>query len=551
MTIRAETILQTVATFGNVSILENFTEDQQKMMFSVRVVEGVASLNFNVEILALYPMQFHDTETIRFVNTNLLEYDHVNGDGSICVHTLHSTQLSQKLHLDFESLRHWIRKYYIAGEKDSHYEHIVVNPKSINDTETVFLFTDVDYSFTANEFGFFNYSYLATGLKQGEKIITNLIQSFQTKQNNNTSCKWSKAYRKAEKQEGLFCFLKTPPVKNRRFAIENWKELEPFVHQGFIQFLFSTHQNLISREQKPSYIPLLLGYSINEREVYWQAVMIATESLPVTKNKVLNSHRYLGQFQDQEMFWCQTRNCSYEYYFGRGKLHDQITTAKVLVIGLGAIGSIVAKSIVRGGVRDITLIDYDVKEPENVCRSEYSFHTGICNKAVELHGELVQVSPFVQVHHSEVLMDVVKLWSNHQNIAKPFKDLFSKYNLIFDCTTDSDVASLLDRIDITSQVYCLSITNEAKELICAVKPNLYSWLAGIFEKLNTSSSQELYQPTGCWSPTFRAGYTDIAVMVQWAIKQINTSFVRGKPVRNFVISAADCENFFEPKLIQF
>ncbi len=550
MTKRAEEILEAVASLAGVRILDELKEDGPKITFHVEVCEGEAVLPFEVEIFALYPMQFHDTETIRFVNKDLLAYDHVNADGSICVHTLHSTELRQKLQLDFHSLQHWIKKYYIVGEKDAQYEHIVVNETAIGGTQTVFLFTDVDYRFSANEFGSFSYSALAIGVKRGERIVTNLVQTFEVKKHN-IQCGWSREYRKGEKKEGLVCFLKSAPAKNRRFAVENWQEMEPFVNQAFIQFLFANYQRLANSEKSPAYVPLLLGYAINETENHWQAVMLPVKSFPGTKYKVLNSYKYLGQFLNQEILWCQTRNCSYRFYFGRGALHERITKAKILVIGLGAIGSMVAKSLVRGGAINITLVDYDVKEPENVCRSEYDFETGICNKAVELHNVLNQISPFVEVRHCEELMDKVKIWSNDENITKPFEDLFGEYDLIFDCTTDNDVASLLDRLQISAQVYCLSITNEAKELVCAVKPNLYGWLTQIFEKLKDSASQELYQPTGCWSPTFKAGYTDIAVLVQWAIKQINTCFTSGLPVRNFVIATTESENFFQPKLVQY
>lgn len=549
MTKRAKEIWEAVAGLADVRILDELKEEGPKISFHVEVCEGEAVLPFEVEIFALYPMQFHDAETIRFVNKELLAYDHVNADGSICVHTLHSAELLQKLRLDFHYLRHWINKYYIPSERDTRYEHIVVNDKATGGTETVFLFTDVDYRFTANEFGAFSYSYLATGVKKGAGIVTNLVQSFNVKKRN-IQCGWSREYRKGEKKQGLFCFLESSPVKNRRFAVENWQEMEPFVNQAFIQFLFANYQRLVNNEESP-YVPLLLGYAISETENHWQAVMLPAKSFPITRNKVLNSYKYLGQFLNQEILWCQTRNCSYQFYFGRGALHERITKAKILVIGLGAIGSMVAKSLVRGGAVNITLVDYDVKEPENVCRSEYDFYTGICNKAVELHNVLHQISPFVDVRHSEELMDKVKIWSNIENVTKPFEDLFGEYDLIFDCTTDNDVASLLDRLQISTQVYCLSITNEAKELVCATKPNLYGWLAQIFEKLKGGASQELYHPTGCWSPTFKAGYTDIAVLVQWAIKQINACYTLGLPVRNFVIAATESENFFQPKLIQY
>jgi hypothetical protein len=549
MTTRRETIKHVLTSLENVALQGDFLEKDQTIIFNVLVHEGDIHLNFRVEIHSPYPIQFHDVETIRFINEELLSYDHVNRDGSICVHTLHSPELSQKLILDFESLRHWIRKYYIDGEKDNKYEHIVVGEKLIDETHISFLFTNVEHRFSKNEFGYFEYSNLSKGFANNKRVLTNMVQSFQVKKKEVT-CKWSSHYRNEPKQKGLFCFLERAPVKHRHFTIDLWKELEPLVNQPFVQFLFSVYQNMPTGAERPSSIPLLLGYPIKGDEIHWEAVLLLTDSFPLSKHKVIKSHHYLGQFLPQAMHWCQTRNISYHFYFGRGALHSRLANGKILVIGLGAIGSIVAKSLVRGGVINITVVDYDIKEPENVCRSEYSFRTGMCNKATELHSELIDISPFVQPRHSESLMDITKLLQNEEKMTGVLEDLFGEYDFIFDCTTDNEVASLLDRITIGAEVYCLSITNEAKELICAVKPNLYHWLAAIFEKLK-SEEEDLYHPKGCWSPTFKAGYTDIAVLVQYALKQINRCLEKSEPVRNFYISTTENKHSFQPKLIQF
>ena len=38
---------------------------------------------------------------------------------------------------------------------------------------------------------------------------------------------------------------------------------------------------------------------------------------------------------------------------------------KILIIGVGAIGSMVAKTLAKGGCRHIDIVDYDVKEPSS------------------------------------------------------------------------------------------------------------------------------------------------------------------------------------------
>lgn len=60
----------------------------------------------------------------------------------------------------------------------------------------------------------------------------------------------------------------------------------------------------------------------------------------------------------------------------------------------------------------------------------------------------------------------------------------------------------------------------------------------IYQRIGPKSV-ELYNPTGCWSPTFQASYNDVALVVQHAIKCINTTFIASKPLRNFYLEVED------------
>jgi hypothetical protein len=108
--------------------------------------------------------------------------------------------------------------------------------------------------------------------------------------------------------------------------------------------------------------------------------------------------------------------------------------------------------------------------------------------------------------------------------------------LIIDCTADNDIAYLLDKLEQTKEVMVFSITNHANELVCVTKPNLYRWVTEIFKSLGTGSI-DLYNPTGCWSPTFRASYNDIAVLIQFALKHINSCYSEGVTLRSFYVTS--------------
>jgi hypothetical protein len=75
-------------------------------------------------------------------------------------------------------------------------------------------------------------------------------------------------------------------------------------------------------------------------------------------------------------------------------------------------------------------------------------------------------------------------------------------------------------------------------------------LKEIFHQLEPEV-QDLYTPTGCWSPTFKASFNDISVLVQYAIAHINNCFSKPTAVRPFYLSCGGDDNGFDIKLRQF
>ena len=545
---RLSIIINSIKSIEYAEIITPFELDGEVIKGAVSITAGEVKLDFKVKIYQQYPLQFHDTETIRFFNKKLITYDHVNADGSICIHTSHSPLLERKIGFDFHSLRHWITRYYINEEKDRHYEHIVVPEKSFNGIYQSFLFTETDLRFVNGQFGHFKYSTISTGSYKESVIDTHIVQEFHFKRIIE-KCKWSPYYQNNEKEEGIYYFMEAAPVVNQRFAISNWKQLEPLVSQEFFRFLYNKEKQWKAGPNKKVEIPFLIGYRINEIEIHWQVILMPVNSLPFYQETIRGMSNAIGRFDDQEIIWAQTRNCSFQYFFGRGALHKKFTEGKVLIIGLGAIGSQVATTLVRGGCRKLHIFDYDIKEAENVCRSEYWVRSGIRKKVDELASILSAISPFVDINMSEQLMDITKYVMNDPVRKNSLQNLFNEYDIIFDCTTDNDVAYILDEMEVRGEIFNLSITNHAKELVCVAKPNVYNWVIEIFERLNNDTS-DLYRPTGCWSPTFKAGYNDISVLVQYALKHINNCIVKEQPIRNFYLST-DAGNDVNIKLNQF
>lgn len=202
MKTRFESIISYLESFENVQITEPFKEFENLISGKIRVEESGVILEFETEIKPQYPFQSHEAETIRFINKELLPFNHVNADGSICIHTLHNSDLKSKLYFDIDSLKKWIKRYYVEGTQDKHYDHIVVP----EDTEIIpkkcFLFTGVNHPFKKGDFGTFQYTFLARGSDHEANRDTFYVTCFVTGKSVVTS-NWSSFYLKREYKEGI------------------------------------------------------------------------------------------------------------------------------------------------------------------------------------------------------------------------------------------------------------------------------------------------------------------------------------------------------------
>ena len=552
MDARLNKIQQIISELNGISIETPFSSDSDSTIvgkIKVSIDESDETLIFDFKIYPEYPFKRLDTESITFFNTDLLEYGHVMGNGSICIHTSHNIDLKKKIEIDINSLKRWIVKYYLNRENDNHYEHIILQPKEFNNAHFSYLFTEVDYSFNKNQFGFFEYSKINDGLYFDKTINNHIVQNFKDPFSRTIAeCNWSSHIKEiGNKNIGLYVFLDNSPITKKKFIISNWKNLENLVTQDFFNFLYKVQKD--NQKIKGNPIPLLVGYKISELEIHWQVAILEIGKFPIESYK--ENQIWKGRFIDEDVIWSITRNCSYDYFFGRGKLADKITKSKVLIIGVGAIGSIVATTLTRSGCTSIDIVDFDLKEPENVCRSEYSFLTGLCNKVNDLSNELISISPFVEIgildsgklhFYSKVLQGI--------NANKSKLEALACYDLIIDCSTDNDLLYILNQVDL-KRLITLSITNNAKDLVCAVEPKSYDWVMNQFENVLENDLEDIHNPTGCWSPTFKASYNDINTLVQFAIKHLNLKFSdERKVLRNFVLKTED-ENGFNIKLNEF
>ncbi|WP_282068464.1 ThiF family adenylyltransferase [Olleya namhaensis] len=483
---------------------------------------------FDVSLLEIYPLKFVGIESIRFVSKELIEYDHLNKDGSICYTSLTHPDLEYKLEHDILAMLEWVDKYYVKEIDDGHFEYLVYDNV---ESDKVFLFCDNEDELKDNDFGQAIFSKQAE--TEGKKTF--LLQGFKSQiDNSKNAFKWSNAYNSPNDiNKGLYYISSNVPASFRNFAFKNWQDFNDIFHHDFLKYLNDIRQHIDKKHLlEGRYLMLFYGFPISDNKFHFESIKIDTHKIPTSKDGLIN----------QKIVWCKTVDSSYDLFFGRGKLHNEITDKKILIIGLGAIGSVLAESLVRGGCKLMAIVDGDIKEVGNICRSKFDFINGETSKAKELEFKLISISPFVEIIKSNVY-----LLPGHSLGIKNGKhetaEVLNQYDYIFNCTADNGVSIILDKLELTTNVISMSISNHAKELVCNVgNKEIFKNTSNIFNCFK-QDEKDLFNPQGCWAPTFKASFHNITTLVNHALSNIDYKFKNGKPLKTFMLQVEENDNY--------
>jgi hypothetical protein len=514
--------------------------------FDIDTEEERPPLRWKLLILPSYPFRLNGQDSIKFINADLLDYSHIMEGGLLCLHTLSFPNEKQQLIADISHLKEWVEKYYLTDNKDEHYDHLVVNHGRIEKNYYTFQFTDIDYDFNVGDYGRISLSELFQGINKDGYTIHNycfhVIKSDRVYKSELYHYKWnSQNYLKIH--YGLYCFIGEQPAIYGKFIITDYNQLNSYLDDIQLHYIYSTIKRANKKNCINGLFPLFIGYRIPSGANHWQVLMLPARNLPMSGIKVRipdsKETRWTGKFNEGIIQWAETINSSYDHFFGRGAFDSQLANKKVLLLGVGAIGSMVAVTLTRCGMRNISIFDFDTKHPGNICRSEYNFITGVDLKTHELRSKLISISPYINCNIELNLDQYIKTGVSSPKKKEKIETKLNEYDYIFDCTTDNSLMYCLDKFELKGRVINLSITNHAKELVCAFSPNIRTYVETMYTKILHNDTNDMFYPTGCWNPTFKASYNDIASMVQFAMKHIVKMLIGEERLTSFYLSEND------------
>ena len=285
---------------------------------------------------------------------------------------------------------------------------------------------------------------------------------------------------------------------------------------------------------------LLLGFSIPkliggaDAEMYWQAVFLpALDADKPAKGFRKNEAGFWrrdrnGVFaNEQPIKYLSTENWHPDRLQARGRFDEIMTSEALTLVGCGALGSAVAELLVRGGVRQLRLIDHDKLAAGNLVRHLLTMADLGENKATALAQRLRTAS---------VNAEVVGLPRALPNDRLAVEALLSEDRLVFDATASNEVLYSLAQCwwPVPKLFVSASLGYRARRLFVFVvgghsfpKDDFFAlvrpWLDQ--EKVDWSAAGETIEGAGCWSPLFPARFDDVMLGAVATAKVIAESVV--------------------------
>jgi integrative and conjugative element protein (TIGR02256 family) len=523
-------------------LVENIRKEDNYYKGKIEVNYLNEILSFDIAVPHNYPLTHPNSDNISilFKNKDYVGVNHVNLDGSVCFHPDKNEDFDEKFLYEFECLKQWIKDYYILKKEDENYTYLI-HTTEIGCINKLY-FTKTKNNFSKNSFGTFNFS-IFSDEKYGKKKLP-INKLFRLGFDIGEIDTWSDSFIRELKgktcRKGLYYFIEEEPLRKTiigRKGIETWNELKNYLSDDFIEHLYKG----LKKDFNKSYyyeksVFLIIGYKIPNNEDYeehWDLIRISKNNIPIafkrlSQNGQQNSNkRFEHCLKTHKINWSTTENIDYSRFFGRGKLDDEIINSNILIIGCGALGSSLSEILVRGGAKNIVLEDFDTIKGGNLCRANYDLNDLVYYKIDRLTKRLKAISPFVNINSISVKLNNFDL--------DTVKDIFNKkVDIIFDCSTDTEVTYIIDKLNFTGKIFSLAITNNAKSFVSITGENLTKQAQTIFDFVE-NEAPSYFEGTGCGYPTFEANYNDINALLNVGLKVINNNYSKSKKHESFVI----------------
>lgn len=229
--------------------------------------------------------------------------------------------------------------------------------------------------------------------------------------------------------------------------------------------------------------------------------------------------------------WQHFENWHEDDLSSRGAFSPQLKSSSVLVVGAGAVGSAVAELLVRGGVRNVMIVDGEDLKGGNLVRHTLLLADVDQNKALGVAKRLALANPHSCIKGFEYQLGRLP--------GSAFAQV-QQCSCIVDCTGSDGVLHQLSTLPWgTSKLFCsISTGFRAERLFLfmargAAFPHaefiekMHKWL--VLEQEEFAKEKFPREGVGCWHPVFPARTDDIWLCASIATKHLDAHVADAVP----------------------
>jgi len=230
-------------------------------------------------------------------------------------------------------------------------------------------------------------------------------------------------------------------------------------------------------------------------------------------------------FRDaQPIVWRTTENLAEHRLRARGALGAGLTRARVLLVGGGAVGSLLAEYLVRGGVQHLTVYDGENLDAGNVCRHTLTLMDVDEPKVTALAERLAALSPSLRITGVPQTL---------RGARKQFGIDLRTADVVIDCTGANAVLETLASLGPLPRAidwYSVSLGLLGRRLFFFhARADRFpaSAFGELFEPWVPSETQAMNetklprQGIGCWHPLFPARMDHVAIATATAVRLLH------------------------------
>lgn len=277
---------------------------------------------------------------------------------------------------------------------------------------------------------------------------------------------------------------------------------------------------------------MLIGSPIPEfvgsksSQIHWFGIRLPTLSSKEAKEPKGFRKNKIGRWQNDKkilrsdlyLSWLETENWSLEEFSRRSMLEEHITSKSFLILGAGALGSVLVEQLAKLGVKNITIVDGDALKGGNLVRHSLGVDDVGEGKASALQDRVNNATPHTSVRGI-----------NEYFPAKVPEDI----DIVVDCTASDEVLSAIESYDWPDkdiQLYSFSFGINLQKLFVYKISSIHDFsYQGFTTQLNPWGDKDRAEHPGftlpkegigCWHPAFPGRFDDVTIWSGIAVKEI-------------------------------